>query len=69
MGPTGLRGRWLGHVAEKHGGDDDILAGSVEDRGFTHPLLDDATINVESSLSSSSTTYARRMLPLEGLLK
>jgi hypothetical protein len=30
-GPTGLRGRWLGYIAEKHGGGDDILAGSVED--------------------------------------
>jgi hypothetical protein len=68
-GPTGLRGRWLGYVAEKHGSNDDVLAGSVEDRGFTHPLLDDAKTNVESSLSSSSATYARRMLPLEGLLK
>jgi hypothetical protein len=69
MGLTGLRGRWLGHVAEKHGGGDDVLAGSVEDRGFAHPLLDDAMINIESSLSSSSATYARRMLLLEGLLK
>jgi hypothetical protein len=68
-GPTGLRGRWLGHVAEKHGGDDDVLAGSVEDRGFAHLLLNDATINIESSLSSSSATYARHMLLLEGLLK
>jgi hypothetical protein len=30
VGSTGLRGRWLGHIAEKHGGDD-VLAGSVED--------------------------------------
>jgi hypothetical protein len=34
MGPTGLRGRWFGHVAEKHGGGDDVLAGLVEDQGF-----------------------------------
>jgi hypothetical protein len=68
-GSTGLKGRWLRHVAEKHGGGDDVLAGSVEDRGFAHPLLDDATINIESSLSSSSAMYARCMLPLEGLLK
>jgi hypothetical protein len=56
MGPTGLRGRWLRHVAEKHGGGDDVLASSVEDRGFAHPLLNNAMINVESSLSSSSAT-------------
>jgi hypothetical protein len=68
-GPTSLRGRWFKHVAEKHGGSDDVLASSVEDRGFTHPILDDATIDVESSLSSSSAMYARHMLPLEGLLK
>jgi hypothetical protein len=56
-------------LRKKHGGSDDVLAGSIEDRGFAHPLLDDATINVESSLSSSSATYVRHMLPLEGLLK
>jgi hypothetical protein len=27
----GLGCRWLRHVAEKHGGSDDVLAGSVED--------------------------------------
>jgi hypothetical protein len=68
-GPTGLEGRWLRHIAEKHGGGDNILAGSVEDWGFAHPVLDDATIDVASSFSSSSTTYARRALSLEGLLK
>jgi hypothetical protein len=68
-GPSGLRGRRFGHVAEKHGGGDDILAGSVEDRGFTHSILDDTTIDIASSLSSSSAMYARRMLSLEGLLK
>jgi hypothetical protein len=30
-GPVGLEGRWLRHIVEKHGGDDDVLAGSVED--------------------------------------
>jgi hypothetical protein len=69
MGPTSLRGRWFGHVAKKHGGSGDVLASSVEDRGFAHPILDDATIDVESSLLSSSAMYARHMLPLEGLLK
>jgi hypothetical protein len=69
VGLTGLRGRWFGHVAEKHGGGDDVLASSVEDRGFTRPILDDATVDVAGSLSSSSATYARRALPLEGLVK
>jgi hypothetical protein len=69
VGPTGLGGRWLGHIAEKHGGGDDVLAGSVEDWGFARPILDDATIDVASSLSSSSATCARRALLLEGLLK
>jgi hypothetical protein len=30
-GSTGLGGRWLRHIAKKHGGGDDVLAGSVED--------------------------------------
>jgi hypothetical protein len=30
-GLTGLRCRWLRHIVEKHGGGDNILAGSVED--------------------------------------
>jgi hypothetical protein len=68
-GLTGLRGRWFGHVAEKHGGDDDVLASSVEDQGFAHPILDDAMIDVMSFLSSSYVMHVRRMLPLKGLLK
>jgi hypothetical protein len=48
-GPTGLGVRWLGHVTKKHGGYDNIQAGLVEDRGFAHPILDDATIDVTSS--------------------
>jgi hypothetical protein len=67
--PTGLRGRWFKHVAEKHGSGDDVLASSVEDRGFARLILDDATIDVASSISSSFAMYACRMLPLEGLLK
>jgi hypothetical protein len=31
IGLTGLGGRWLRHIVEKHGGGDDILAGLVED--------------------------------------
>jgi hypothetical protein len=68
-GPAGLGCRWLRHIVEKHGGGDNVLAVSVEDWGFACPVLDDATIDVASSLSSSSTTCARRALPLEGLLK
>jgi hypothetical protein len=68
-GPTGLRVRCLGHVAKEHGGRDNILAGSAEDRGLTCPILDDATIDVASSLSSSSAMCACRALMLEGLLK
>jgi hypothetical protein len=69
MGLAGLGCRWLRHIAEKHGGDDNVLAGSVEDWGFARPVLDDAMIDIMSSLSSSSTTCACRALPLEGLLK
>jgi hypothetical protein len=68
-GLEGLGCRWLRHIAEKHGGDDNVMAGSVEDWGFARPVLDDAMIDIMSSLSSSSTTCACRALPLEGLLK
>jgi hypothetical protein len=68
-GPLGLGCRWLRHIAEKHGGGDNVLAGSVEDWGFARPILDDATIDVASSLSSSSAMCTRCTLPLEGLLK
>jgi hypothetical protein len=68
-GPTGLGVRWLGHVTKKHGGCDNILAGSAKDRGFTHLILDDAMIDVASSFSSSSAVCACRALLLEGLLK
>jgi hypothetical protein len=65
----GLGGRWLRHIAEKHGGGDDVLAGSIEDWRFVRSVLDNATIDVAGSLSSSSTMCARRTLLLEGLLK
>jgi hypothetical protein len=68
-GLMGLGGRWLRHIAEKHGGSDDVLAGSIEDWGFARPVPDDATVDVASSFSSSSTTCACRALPLKGLLK
>jgi hypothetical protein len=67
-GPTGLGVRWLGHVTKKHGGCDNILAGLAVDRGFARPILDDATIDVASSFSSSSVVCACRTLLLEGLL-
>jgi hypothetical protein len=69
VGPTVLGGRWLGHISEKHGDDDDILAGSIEDKGFARPILDDATIDIADSLLGLSATCTRCVLPLEGLLK
>jgi hypothetical protein len=69
MGPTGLRIRWLRHVTKEHGGCDNILAGSVGNQGLACPILNDATIDVASSLSSSSTMCACRALMLKGLLK
>jgi hypothetical protein len=68
-GPSSLGRRWLRHVAEKHGGGDDVLASSIKDWGFARPVLDDATIDVVSSLLSPSATCMHRTLPLEGLLK
>jgi hypothetical protein len=61
--------RRLGHVTKEHGGCDHVLAGSTENRGLGCPILDDAMINVASSLSSSSAMCACRALLLEGLLK
>jgi hypothetical protein len=49
-GPAGLGCRWLRHIVEKHGGGDNVLAVSVEDWGFACPVLDDAMIDVASSL-------------------
>jgi hypothetical protein len=69
VGLMGLGVRWLGHVTKKHGGCDNILAGSAEDQGFTRPILDDATIDVVSSFLSSSVVCTCRTLLLEGLLK
>jgi hypothetical protein len=65
----GLECRWLRHIAETHGGSDDVLAGLVEYWGFARSVLDDATIDVMSSLSSSSARCACHVLLLEGLLK
>jgi hypothetical protein len=68
-GPTGLEVRWLRHVMKEHGGCDNILAGSAENRGLTCPILDDVTIDIMSSLSSSSAVCTCRALMLKGLLK
>jgi hypothetical protein len=65
----GLGVRWLGHVTKEHGGRDHVLGGSTENRGLNCPILDDATIDVTSSLSSSSAVCAGRTFMLEGLLK
>jgi hypothetical protein len=67
--PMGLRVGWLGHITKKHGGCDNVLAGSVEDRGFAHPILDDVKIDVVSPFLSSSAICACHVLLLEGLLK
>jgi hypothetical protein len=68
-GPTGLEVRWLGHVTKEHGGGDHVLAGSTKNRGVDRPILNDAMINVASSLSSSSVMCTCRALLLEGSLK
>jgi hypothetical protein len=68
-GLTGFEVRWLGHITKEHGGDDHVLAGSIENRGVDHPILDDAMIDVASSFSSSSAICACRVLLLEGSLK
>jgi hypothetical protein len=54
---------------KEHGGRDHVLAGSTENRGLDCLVLDDATIDVASSLSSSSAVCAGHALMLEGLLK
>jgi hypothetical protein len=54
---------------KEHGGCDNILAGSAENWGLACSILDNAMINVASSLSRSSTVCACRALMLEGLLK
>jgi hypothetical protein len=68
-GSTGLGVRWLGHVTKEHGGYDHVLVGSTENRGLDWTILDDATIDIASSLSSSSAMCACHALLLEGLLK
>jgi hypothetical protein len=65
----GLGVRRLRHVTKEHGGCDHVLAGSTKSWGLDCPILDDATIDVVSSLSSSSAVCAGHTLMLEGLLK
>jgi hypothetical protein len=67
-GSTSVRVRWLGHVTKEHGGGDHVLAGLTKNRGVDRPVLDDATIDVASSFSSSSAMCACRVLLLEGSL-
>jgi hypothetical protein len=67
--PAGIGVRRLGHVPEEHGGGDDVLAGSSENRGVDGPVLVDATVDVASSLASSPARRAFRTLTLEGLLE
>jgi hypothetical protein len=68
-GPMGLEVQWLRHVTKEHGGHDNVLAGSTENRGLDCLILDDTTIDVASSPSSSSAVCVCRTLMLEGLLK
>jgi hypothetical protein len=68
-GPMSLGVRWLRHVTKEHGGCDNVRVGSAEDRGLACLILDGATIDVASSLSSSSAMCACHTLVLEGLLK
>jgi hypothetical protein len=68
-GLTGLGVRWLKHVTKEHGGCDNVLAGSTKNRGLDCPILDEATIDVTSSLSSSSTMCVCHAFMLEGSLK
>jgi hypothetical protein len=69
MGSMGLGVLWLRHFMKEHGGCDHVLAGSTENRGLDCPILDDAMIDVMSSLSSSFAMCACHVLLLEGLLK
>jgi hypothetical protein len=57
------------HVTKEHGGCDHVLAGSTENWGLDRPILNDAMIDVTSSLSSSSAMCARLAFLLEGSLK
>jgi hypothetical protein len=65
----GLEVRWLGHVTKEHGDHDHVLASSTENQGLDCLILDDATIDVVSSLSSSSAVCAGHVFMLEGLMK
>jgi hypothetical protein len=67
-GSSGIGVRWLGHVAKEHGGGDYVLAGSSKNRGVDRLILGNATIDIMSSLSSSSTMCACHTLLLEGPL-
>jgi hypothetical protein len=53
---------------KEHGGGNHVLAGSTENRGVDRLILDDVTIDVASSFSSSSAMCACRALLLQGSL-
>jgi hypothetical protein len=53
---------------KEHGGGDHVLAGSTKNQGVDRPILDDATIDVASSFSSSSAMCACHVLLLKGSL-
>jgi hypothetical protein len=69
LSSTGVGVRWLGHVAKEHGGGDNVLAGSSENRGVDRSILVNATIDVTSSLTSSPAMCICCTLMLEGLLE
>jgi hypothetical protein len=58
----GVGVRWLGHVTKEHGDSDHVLASSTKNLGVNRPILDDATIDVASSFSSSSAMCTCRAL-------
>jgi hypothetical protein len=67
-GSSGVGVRWLGHVTKEHGGCVHILAGSTKNWGVDRPILDDVTINVASSFSSSTAMCVCRAFLLEDSL-
>jgi hypothetical protein len=67
-GSTGVGVRWLGHVMKEHGGGDHVLAGLTKNRGVDRPILNDATIDVVGSFSSSFAMCMCYALLLKGSL-
>jgi hypothetical protein len=65
----GVGVRRLGHIAEEHGGGDNVLVGSSKNRGVDRLILVDAAVDIVSSLTSSPTMCVCCTLMLEGLLE